>query len=119
MSKQNYVMWSHHYLMSEHYYVMLCGFIIIYKANFFPRKRWLRPNMTEKLFTRTLSIKQTNQTNFDASEFCFNCIIHVRQSYKVRLCMLSLRNGKHWITSREYLSSGFKTWSDTKRAVQP
>ena len=22
-----------------------------------PRKRWLRPNMTEKLFTRTLSIK--------------------------------------------------------------
>ena len=24
-----------------------------------PRKRWLRPNMTEKLFTGTLSIKQT------------------------------------------------------------
>ena len=26
-----------------------------------PRKRWLRPNMTEKLFTGTLRIKSTNQ----------------------------------------------------------
>ena len=28
-----------------------------------PRKRWLHPNMTEKLFTWTLSIKQT-KNNF-------------------------------------------------------
>ena len=35
-----------------------------------PRKRWLRPNMTEKLFTRTLSIKPNqNQILFDESVF--------------------------------------------------
>ena len=34
-----------------------------------PRKQWLRPNMTEKLFTRTLSIKP-NQTKTNAS--CLN-----------------------------------------------
>ena len=27
-----------------------------------PRKRWLRPNMTENLFTRTLSIKPNQKT---------------------------------------------------------
>ena len=35
-----------------------------------PRKRWLRPNMTEQLFTRTLSIKP-NQILFDESDFVF------------------------------------------------
>ena len=29
-----------------------------------PRKRWLLPNMTEKLFTGTLRIKSTNQVRF-------------------------------------------------------
>ena len=37
-----------------------------------PRKRWLRPIMTEKLFTRTLSIKPNqNQILFDESDFFF------------------------------------------------
>ena len=36
------------------------------------RKRWLRPNMTEKLFTRMLSIKPNqNQILFDESDFFF------------------------------------------------
>ena len=37
-----------------------------------PRNRWLRPNMTEKLFTGTLSIKpnQTNQPRHEKPAFC-------------------------------------------------
>ena len=38
------------------------GFFTPQKVLVIPRKRWLRPNMTEKLFTRTLRINQpTNQ----------------------------------------------------------
>ena len=40
-----------------------------------PRKRWLRPNMTEKLFTGTLRINQsTNQQHMDQVFFRHNNI---------------------------------------------
>ena len=42
------------------------------KALVIPRKRWLRPNMTEKLFTRTLRINQpTNSSAFIFDRICF------------------------------------------------
>ena len=41
-----------------------------------PRKRWLRPNMTEKLFTGTLRINQpTNQLNANVHYKTFNSVV--------------------------------------------
>ena len=38
---------------------------------YLPRKRWLRPNMTEKMFTGTLSFKQTKTISvFMVSSVC-------------------------------------------------
>ena len=35
-----------------------------------PRKRWLRPNMTEKLFTGTLRINQPTNQPFHYKTYC-------------------------------------------------
>ena len=42
-------------------YVLEQGTFTPQKVLVIPRKRWLRPNMTEKLFTGMLRIKSTNQ----------------------------------------------------------
>ena len=46
-----------------------------------PRKWWLRPNMTEKLFTGTLKIKSTNQSNMSdarkTANYGFAGITHI------------------------------------------
>ena len=42
-----------------------------------PRKRWLRPNMTEKLFTGTLRINQpTNHYGFDGRALVLTAPVH-------------------------------------------
>ena len=51
--------------------------IYLSKVLVIPRKPWLRPNMTEKLFTGTLRIKSTNQLTkwFQITSLYRNCLI--------------------------------------------
>ena len=46
-----------------------------------PRKRWLSPNMTEKLFTGALSVKQT-KPKFDTKRFPshFKILLHLQMT---------------------------------------
>ena len=61
MSKQNYVMWSHHYLMSEHYYVVM-WFHHYIQGQFFSKEAMAPSKHDWKLVYQDVK-HQTNQPN--------------------------------------------------------
>ena len=61
--------------------VLKQGIFTPQKVLVIPRKQWLRPNMTEKLFTGTLRINQPTNQQFQASSYLLwlyslVCVIH-------------------------------------------
>ena len=49
----------------QHVGFLMNGSLYVLKVLEIPRKRWLRPNMTEKLLTGTLSLNTNKQNNKD------------------------------------------------------
>ena len=61
-----------------------------------PGKRWLRPNMTEKLFTATLSINQTKTADWlmhNLTDFLFYTGVNGVITYTNRLVNIILKLG--------------------------
>ena len=76
--------------------MQLTTFTFIYspKLPVIPRKRWLRPNMTEKLFTGTLKInQQTNQlSHFTDGQKKHHNQSNIPKIYKAELWFLCIKH---------------------------